>query len=46
MHLSNARPDHRPDIEERVLRVALDEKRARTTALRRELDDARVALAS
>ena len=29
-----------------VLRAALDEERGRTTALRRELDDARVALAS
>ena len=45
MHLPNPPSDHRPDAEERVLCVALDEERGRTTALRRELDDARVALA-
>ena len=33
------------EVETGVLRAALDEERERTTALRRELDDARVALA-
>lgn len=34
------------DIEAGVLRAALDEERSRTTALRRDLDDARIALAA
>lgn len=35
-----------PEVEAGVLREALDEERGRTTALRRELDDARIALAA
>lgn len=34
------------EVEAAVLREALDEERGRTTALRRELDDARIALAA
>ena len=41
-----ARPAAVPDAESGVLRDALDEERERTTALRRDLDDARVALAT
>lgn len=40
-----AEPPPTADVGDAVLRAALDEERARTTALRRDLDDARVALA-
>lgn len=41
----SAAPAAAPDAEESVLRAALDQERERTTALRRELDEARIAAA-
>ena len=41
-----AQPAPAPEIEAGVLRAALDEERGRTTALRGDLDQARIALAS
>lgn len=42
---ASAAPFHLVDAGDTVLRRALDEERGRTTALREDLDDARVALA-
>ncbi len=40
------RPTVSPDVENAVLRASLDDERQRTTGLRREVDEARIALAA